>query len=124
MKDAFNREIKVGDALVYGTRQGSGHDLNIAIVDEIAESKQKSWDGHVNHFLRVTVYAGTGTEFSMGVFSWNKETEEGKYVPLKTRKATLTMSKNTIILDGVDVQKLNDIMFEQQNAHLAAKVKK
>jgi hypothetical protein len=111
VKDAFGREIKVGDTLVYGTRSGSSQQLNVAVVKEIVK-KKPDWRDEVGEFIRAECVAGTGYEFSQGKSKW-----DGKnYVtePLTSRQVALQASGNMMIANGLNLEELKQLCANRQ----------
>jgi hypothetical protein len=111
MKDAFGREIKVGDTLVYGTRSGSSQQLNVAIVREVVKKKERWGDGE-KEFVRAECVAGTDSDFFNGKMKWT-----GKdYVTetLTSRNVALQASGNMMIANGLDVEQLKAICTQRQ----------
>ena len=98
MKDAFGKEIKIGDIVVYATRRSSSQDLNIAIVERI--SKNKYDDGE---FINAKCVKGTGSEFSLG--KWNYDLE--KFEKISHRNVILRVSHNMMIANGIDMKMSN-----------------
>lgn len=96
MKDAFNREIKVGDVIVYCTRRGSNQNLNVATVERISVGKYKQ------EFINAKCFNGTGYDFKHG--KWNHSLQER--VKISNKNVILRTPKYIMIINGVDVNEL------------------
>lgn len=94
MKDAFGKEIKIGDVVVYATRRGSLQDLNVAIVERIS----KNQDDY--EFINAKCVKGTGSEFNLG--KWNYDLE--KFEKISYRNVILRASHNMMIANGIDMK--------------------
>lgn len=100
MKDAFGRQINVGDIIVYATRRSSSQYLNVAIVRDVV--KKKTQFDTEREFLRAECFAGTSFAFTFGVY----DKKVGKYVKIAARKVTLSAPRNIMIVNGINVEEL------------------
>lgn len=101
MKDAFGRQINVGDIIVYATRISSSQYLNVAIVRDVV--KKKTYFDTEREFLRVDCFASTSFAFTFGVY----DKKVGEYVKITSRKVTLRSPRNIMIVNGINVEELS-----------------
>lgn len=64
MKDAFGRELKVGDQVVYASRYGSSVDLKVLVVLQVTHKKEF---GKNKLAVRCRPISGVGKEQLYGV---------------------------------------------------------
>lgn len=79
MKDAFKREIKVGDTVVYGVRQGSTQSLCFGVVLDVTKRKRR-YSEEPYETLRVECF---------------KSTEYAGRLP---REVTLSTPRNVVVV--------------------------
>lgn len=103
MKDAFGRQINVGDIIVYATRISSSQFLNVAIVRDVV--KKKTHFDTEREFLRADCFAGTSFAFTFGVY----DKKVGEYVKITSRKVTLRATRNIMIVNGINVEELRPL---------------
>lgn len=96
MKDAFDRELKIGDIIVYATRLGSSQNLNVATVERISVGKYKQ------EYINAKCFNGTGCDFKYG--KWNDKLKE--HVKISNKNVVLRTPKNIMIINGADVNEL------------------
>lgn len=92
--DALKQEIHINDYIVYATRRGSSLNMNLAQVIEI-NCKGKNFIS-----LRVQVVLGNGPEFTLG--NWDRKKND--FIPVKTRKTTLTQTNNCVVVNGISAK--------------------
>ena len=111
MKDAFDREIKIGDVVVYVVRSGSNTEINVACITEIGLKGAGD-----REYVRATCIAGTGYEFKFGKIDMNDGRYERK--PYSGRTVTLATSGNLIIANGLDTETIVANMLKLQATNL------
>ncbi len=102
MKDAFGREINVGDIIVYATRSGSCQYLHVATVKDVVK---KVRFGSESEFLRAECFAGTSSAFTFGVYDEKLK----KRIKITSRKVTLHAWRNIIVVNGINVEELKTL---------------
>lgn len=96
MKDAFGRQISVGDVVVYATRRSSSQYMHVARVTRIEADR-----------LKVHTYAGTSYAWTSGRSKWNSTTKTYDTLPPSSGyDTTLRTSGNVVLAHGLDIDSL------------------
>lgn len=103
MKDAFGREIRENDVIVYSTRSGSHLFMNVARVLKAQPDK-----------VKVRVLAGTGYAWSSGRFAWNEKTKSYETTKYEGYDTTLHASRNIVISNGIDAAGIHASVMQKQ----------
>lgn len=117
MQDAFGRELKAGDLVLYATRSGSSQHLNVAVVDEIVKKPQK-YSNEKTEIVRATCVACNDSDFTHGKMKWDATTRTYDYHRLLSRKVVLKVSGNMMIVNGIDLDALTQKVQQTQSRNI------
>lgn len=110
MKDAFGREIREGDIVVYATRNGSTTCMNVARVLK-AEVER----------VRIHSIAGTSYEWTYGHSKYDSTTKKYNTSLHEGHEAWLRASGNVVVSNGIDAAGIHDNVMAKQRENIAAR---
>lgn len=108
MKDAFDKEVAVGDTVIYATRKSSSQYMHVARVLKVEE-----------RHMRVQVLGGSDYDWIYG--KWDQE--RGMSVPFESYEATLRAPGNVVVANGIDAMGINARLVAEQKKKIEKRSK-
>lgn len=110
MKDAFGREIREGDYVVYATRHGSSTNMNVAKVLKAEDER-----------VRIKALTGTDYNWRHGHSKYDSTTKTYNTTPHEGHEAWLRASGNVVVTNGIDALGIHEKIMAEQRANIAAR---
>lgn len=103
MKDAFDREIREGDVVIYATRCGSSMYMSVAKVVQAEHGR-----------IHVRTVAGTSYPWNYGRCIYDRKTKTLNKSPHEGHVAWLRASRNIVVSNGIDVAGIHENVMTKQ----------